>query len=697
MLHQGTLVHGDEFYIFFPWADMDLRDFIYGEGHRDKKKPIYLLEEASNLADALAFLHSGMQFPGGRRVSCVHMDLKPENIVVKLDGKSPAGTWMITDFGISTIKQSSDDLTGYSAPSNTLSALDSVRNVEASLTRTVPKRRPGPFQAPEVQDTTARGVGRKSDVWSLGCILCLVFALGEGSGMVSSFDKERSRDEGPYLSTDYFYREVESLTASRTGVKWEVKKSVFSWLDTLAKGCDVQRDWVRDYVSLMREMIVIEMYRRPDARKVHTAMETVLAKARAYEEQPSHSSSQNGSPALPHENIKQSIPQPSAPSKSLILPSAAATSSREDSKESSNLRPASITGSLESSLVRLQVPQGKILRTTFSPTGDLVAFLSETCVFLYVTGHLDTEGLWMKKLNRGIHPSAISGIEVHDGKNRKWRSISLSGRYILIRGLLGVTLYEISLMHPRKLVEIAIHDCPNPSRLVEAEVSYRGQIVFRFTDHLEVWCPATSSQSGHVYPLTITGSPKAASFSSDGNSLCAWACGSGPNHWYIWDAHTEPPVLVCTGKYGSDRFGSPIEALVPLAKKAAFVIRENQGKLSIVQKLSTTTQPNYFAKLVSGIVTCTHAPGRDALILVRSRSNFIGKRSQDRIEMLSFFTDFGGSVSFTTGSELQELGHSERQIRDMNRCGVAVVEAGAAGPISLLISHPDGVLEKLTS
>ena len=451
-----------------------------------------------------------------------------------------------------------------------------------------------------------------------------------------------------------------------------MKKGVFSWLDTRAKGCDVRRDWVRNYVNLMREMIVIEMSRRPDARKVHTAMETVLEIARASEEPPSHSSSQNGSPTPLHESIEQPGPQP-------------------------YLRPASITGSLESSLVRLQTPQGKILRTTFSPAGDLVAFLSETCVFLYLTKHLDTGGLWMKNLNRVIHLSAISGMEIHDEKNRKWRSISLSGRYILIRGLLGVTLYELSLMHPRKLLEIAIHECPDPSRLVEAEVSYRGQIVFRFTDHLKFWCLETSRQNGHVHRLTITGSPKAASFSSDGNFLCAWACGSGPNHWYIWDAHTEPPILVCTGNYGSNRFGPPIEALVPFAKKAAFVIRENQEKFSIVQKLSTATQPNYFAKLLSGIITCTYAPGHDALIFVRSHSNWFGKRSRDRIEMLSFLSDFGGSVRFTTGSKLQELGHSERQIRDMNRCGIAVTEAGAAEPISLLISHPDGVLEKLTS
>lgn len=694
MTHLGTLIHGNKFNIFFPWADLDLREFIY-EKRTDRlgmKKPIYLLQEVSELADALAFLHSGIEIPGGRRVSCVHMDLKPENIVVKVDHKSPAGIWMITDFGISTIKPSSDDLTVYSTASKYLSALNSVRDVHASLSRTIPKRKPGPFQAPEVQNTTARGVGRKSDIWSLGCILCLVLALGEGPDMVSRFDKERSRDGGPHISTDYFYQEVDDLSASRTGVKWEVKNRVLDWLDTLAKPCNTQKHWVRDYVKLLKRMIVIEMDQRPDARKVHADLKAILEKAKvesslSSEEPLDRSSSPSANPESPPEIFEQPISQ---------TPALSATPPQENPRTFSLSNSTSITGTLESSLVKLELPPGRILRTTFSPAGGLVAFLSETHVFLYETKSLEARGLWKKKVGRVTHLSELYGWDVYTGTNPRWRSVSLSGLYLLLRGLLGASLYEL---HPRNLrdsVQIPIHDCPDLSRLVEAEVSCRGQIIFRFTDHLKIWRRETSRQEGHVHPLTITGSLKAASFSSDGTFLYAWACGSGSNYWYMWNLHTEIPVQVCTGSYGSERFGPPIEALVPLADTAAFIIRENQGRLSIAQKDSTSSKPAYFPRLLSGVIMCTYAPDYNALILVRSSSNFIGTRSQDRVEMIRLISNSDGSVCFATRSGIQQLGNSTHPSRDIDHSDIAVTEVGATGSLKLLISHPDGVLERLT-
>ena len=693
MTHLGTLVHGDRFNIFFPWADMDLREFIYNkwEGHREMKKPMYLLEEASNLADALAFLHNGIEIPGGRKVSCVHMDLKPENIVVNINNrKSSAGIWMITDFGISTIKPNQSVA---SAASARLSALSSVRDVEASLTRTVPKRKPGPFQAPEVQDTAARVVGRKSDIWSLGCILCLVLALGEGPDMVRRFDEERSRDAGSKYSTDYFYKEVNFHSASRTGAKWEVKNHVLNWLDKLAKGCNTQRDWVRDYVVLVKKMILIDMDRRPDAEKVRAELGTILKKAKAVEQSPY--SSQGASPTSLDGKLQQLSVQPLAPSAGSILSSSSSKYPQGDRTGSSLSKSTSTPRSLDSNLVKLELPPGRIIRTTFSPGGDLVAFLSETHVFLYATKSLDLRGLWNKKLGHVNHLSALSGLEVKDGANGKWRSLSLSGHYLLLRGQLGVTLYQLEPLNLRESVEVTIHERLDLPRLVEAEVSCRGQIVFRFTDHLKVWCQEMSEQDGHVHSLTITGSLKAASFSSDAKFLYAWACGSGYNHWYIWHVDVETPVLACTGSYGSDHFGTPIEALVPMTNKAAFIILENQGTLSIVQKFSATSMPAYFSKLLSGIVTCTYSPAHHALFLVRSRSRWFWGRSPDRIEMLRLLSSSDGSTMFASGSGIQELGKSVCQTRDMDHCGIAVTETGAAGSLALLISHPDGVLERL--
>jgi len=703
MTHLGTLVHGNTFNIFFPWADMDLRGFIYEEweNHQDRKRPIYLIEEASNLAGALAFLHSDIKIPGGRKVSCVHMDLKPENIVVRFDGKSPAGAWMITDFGISAIKKtSSDDQSGPAAAPKRLSALNSVGDVAASLTRTEPRRQPGPFQAPEVQDTNSRSVGTKSDIWSLGCVLCLVLALGEGPGMVKSFDKERSRDEDPNLSTDYFYREIDPLSASRARVKWEVKHHVLYWLDARANGCSVQRDWIRDYISLLKTMIVIGMNLRPDAKKVHAGLVTILEKAKAAEGSPRsngspyHLPNESASPTSAVEAFEFRDPTTPAPSAFRNESSQGSTSLPGSIKEPSPSKPPSISGSLDSSLVKLEVPLGKIFKTIVSPTGGLVAFLSKTHVFCYATDILGTRGLWNKKLGDVVCFSALSGLKIHNGTNGKWKSMSLSNRYLLLRGQLGVILYELQPLDLAESVEVMITDAPNLSRLMEAEVSCQGHIAFRFTDHLKIWYQATSGEDGHLHTLTVTGSLHAAAFSSEGSFLFAWACGSNPNFWYIWHIHTEPPVLARTGSYDPIRVGPPMEGLIPLADKAAFIIRETQGVFSIVQNFSNTSQPVYFPKQLSGIITCIYAPRQNALILVRPRHSWSGRRSW--IEMLRLLPNSDGLINFATRSRLQKLGKSTYHIREKDRCGIAVTGTGATGSLSLLISHPDGVLERLT-
>ena len=700
MTHLGTLVHGNTFNIFFPWADMDLRGFIDEEWgiHQDQKKPIYLLGEASNLAGALAFLHGGIKIPGGHKVSCVHMDLKPENIVVRFDGKSPAGAWMITDFGISAIKTSSDDQSGPAVASNRLSALNSIRDVAASLTRTEPKRQPGPFQAPEVQDTNARSVGTKSDIWSLGCILCLVLALGEGPGMVENFNKERVRDEDP---TDYFYKEIVPLSAPIVSVKWEVKHHVLDWLDALAKGRNVQRDWVRDYISLLRRMIVIEMDSRPDAKKVHAGLVTILEKAKVAEGSPSSNwppyylSDESASPASAVGALKCHDSLSPASSTFRHTSNPGSTSLRGSMKEPSLSKPTLISGSLDSSLVKLEVPLDKILQTIVSPAGGLVAFLSETWVFLYATGILDTKGLWNKKLGDVIYLQALSGLKIPNGVNGKWKSMSLSNRYLLLRGQVGVTLYELQSLDLTVSVEIMINDAPDLSKLMEAEVSCQGHIAFRFTDHLKIWYQKTSEEDGHLHLLAVTGSLNAIAFSSDGNFLFAWACGSKSNCWYIWHVHTGSPVLARTGCYDPIRFGPPMEALIPLADKAAFIIHETQGGISILQDFSNTSQPVYLPEQLSGIIACTYAPGHNALILIRPPRSLIGRRS--RIEMLRLLPNSDGFLNFPTRPRLQELGKSSYHIRDKDRCGIAVTEIGGTGSLSLVISYPSGVLERLTA
>ena len=273
MIHLATLIRGNEFNIFFPWADLDLHDFIYEEQDQfaHLKCPSALVHEASNLADALDFLHEKIRIPGGRNISCVHMDLKPENIVVRAESSPSSMRWMITDFGISTMREPTPiDPDRLAIPKN-LPAVNSAGDVAANLTGFTPRRNPGPFQAPEVQEA-ARLIGRKSDVWSLGCILSLILALATGrSTAVRAFDQARRED--PYAD-NYFYRRAQNIPTEHHQ-RWEINDKVSQYLRELAKNQDSDREWISSFVDLILKTLDVDIGQRPWAAEVHDRLRTV--------------------------------------------------------------------------------------------------------------------------------------------------------------------------------------------------------------------------------------------------------------------------------------------------------------------------------------------------------------------------------------------------------------------------------------
>ncbi|KUJ23541.1 kinase-like protein [Mollisia scopiformis] len=188
-----------EFNILLPMADTDLKRLLYLEQYSPQCSDVVeLVKEASKVFDALAWLHQGQMVEDKMQVFC-HMDLKPANILVYEIGeyKFPAGCWMISDFGISSMTERHQNTqflnTFEKSPAGTLASILGADSVLTSR-----KREPGIYSAPEAHKLNGK-IGPASDVWSLGCILFQVLLRGVGGSegiadLVKYDEKRRSKE-----------------------------------------------------------------------------------------------------------------------------------------------------------------------------------------------------------------------------------------------------------------------------------------------------------------------------------------------------------------------------------------------------------------------------------------------------------------------------------------------------------------------
>lgn len=136
----------DRTHILYDCAETDLEKLLHEEKYqsyiRSSASIIPLLSNASALAKALQFLHSGQwNKKDGSWIGC-HMDLKPSNILIVKTGTSTI--WKISDLGISRFQEQ-------------------PHLAAKGTTKTYARRSNGKYQAPEVHSSNK--IGRKSDVW----------------------------------------------------------------------------------------------------------------------------------------------------------------------------------------------------------------------------------------------------------------------------------------------------------------------------------------------------------------------------------------------------------------------------------------------------------------------------------------------------------------------------------------------------
>ncbi|KAJ0416347.1 kinase-like domain-containing protein [Aspergillus carlsbadensis] len=193
----AILQYGDTNSLFFPLASCDLHQYLNGEYRAnvpapttlEQKKAIY--NRGVALAGALAFLHGGF---GG--AVCLHLDLKPRNVLVYDAYDSEKEIWKITDFGLTRVKTQEHS-----------SAAPGVEGV---------------YLPPECATPKGR-VTTQSDVWSFGCIFSLVVTyMLHGSRGVRKFTEKRGeRPEG-----DSFYITTKNSTP-------RISPAVTYWFDQL--------------------------------------------------------------------------------------------------------------------------------------------------------------------------------------------------------------------------------------------------------------------------------------------------------------------------------------------------------------------------------------------------------------------------------------------------------------------------------
>jgi len=192
------------FNIISELASMHLGDFLHGNTcNMDFES---MIKESWWLADALHYLHNNLTLPNRRgKIACCHLDLKPENILVYReageDSNHPVGKWKISDFGISFIArkkpQPADDKTKPKEASRL-----AFTEQELATERFEPRRPTGTWQPPEVNSLRLKISGRKSDIWSYGCILFQIVTRSlTGADGLDEVDIHR-RTEGD----DTFYR-----------------------------------------------------------------------------------------------------------------------------------------------------------------------------------------------------------------------------------------------------------------------------------------------------------------------------------------------------------------------------------------------------------------------------------------------------------------------------------------------------------
>ena len=228
---KASLEWGNTYSLFFDLAKYSLWEYFTQEADAviplEEKRKVF--SRTIGLASALAYLHDELYVTStNEKLQCYHLDLKPQNILVfKTNGDE---IWKISDFGISRIKRIPLN-TSQIGSEHHVSFFDKIFKSkepdEDPSSGVNNSRYGGTYAAPEAKGKSDT-VTRKSDVWSLACVITLVLTfMHDQSRGIAQFQESRAKDR----SHDWFFDSKALKAGPET--KEILHVSVSTWFDTL--------------------------------------------------------------------------------------------------------------------------------------------------------------------------------------------------------------------------------------------------------------------------------------------------------------------------------------------------------------------------------------------------------------------------------------------------------------------------------
>ena len=204
----ATFEYKGRYSMILPLAEKNLRQF-WAHTNPSSVESCWYLGQIGGLGAALAYLHNDLLTQDSRPLSCCHLDIKPENILVFQSDSGAETIWKISDFGSSYLQESRKDLP--------------------------PHPGHGTYEPPECQLDLPQS--QAYDIWSLGCtFLECVAWLMKGSDAIDAFAEDRLNDmevSGNTFKGDYFF--TLELDKSFEPLRATTRHAVLQWIRDLER------------------------------------------------------------------------------------------------------------------------------------------------------------------------------------------------------------------------------------------------------------------------------------------------------------------------------------------------------------------------------------------------------------------------------------------------------------------------------